>query len=307
MSYDPDDDTLTHRWSFADGTAGATDVQVTHTFDSDGLYPVTLTATDEHGAVGTAVVVIEVYSGFVTGGGWITSPPGAYPADPSLTGKANFDFAAKYRRGSTVPIGATEFQFQAAGLDFHSTTYEWLVVVGPLAKFKGEGEINGEGGYGFMLSAIDGARPGGGGLDKVRIKIWDKASGMVVYDNQIGAGDDEPPTTVIGGGSIVVHRRHRKHSKGSQLVTDAPFLRGDLPPQVTPSRAFSSSSLTSQSQPEGRSRMSRMRRRLTADSREMRKKPCGSKSGKTSPNSRRSTRRLAERSRTRVSPLSASR
>jgi PKD repeat protein len=212
MSYDPDDDTLTHRWSFADGTAGATDVQVTHTFDSDGLYPVTLTATDEHGAVGTAVVVIEVYSGFVTGGGWITSPPGAYPADPSLTGKANFDFAAKYRRGSTVPIGATEFQFQAAGLDFHSTTYEWLVVVGPLAKFKGEGEINGEGGYGFMLSAIDGARPGGGGLDKVRIKIWDKASGMVVYDNQIGAGDDESPTTVIGGGSIVVHRRHRKHS-----------------------------------------------------------------------------------------------
>ena len=125
---------------------------------------------------------------------------------------ANFDFAAKYRRGSTVPIGATEFQFQAAVLDFHSTTYEWLVVVGPLAKFKGEGEINGEGGYGFMLSAIDGARPGGGGLDKVRIKIWDKASGMVVYDNQIGAGDDEPPTTVIGGGSIVVHRRHRKHS-----------------------------------------------------------------------------------------------
>ena len=45
--------------------------------------------------------------------------------------------------------------------------------------------------------------------------------------------------------------------------------------------------------------MSRIQRRLTAASREMRRKPWGSKRGTTSPNSRRSTRRLAERSRTR--------
>jgi hypothetical protein len=67
------------------------------------------------------------------------------------------------------------------------------------------GQINGQGNYGFMLSARDGQRPGGGGSDKFRIKIWDKATDTVVYDNQMGADEIGDPTTVIGGGSIVVH------------------------------------------------------------------------------------------------------
>jgi hypothetical protein len=57
-----------------------------------------------------------------------------------------------------------------------------------------------------MLSARDGQRPGGGGSDKFRIKIWDKATDTVVYDNQMGADEIGDPTTVIGGGSIVVHK-----------------------------------------------------------------------------------------------------
>ncbi len=47
---------------------------------------------------------------------------------------------------------------------------------------------------------------GGGGLDKFRIKIWDKATGNIVYDNLMGATDEADPTTVIGGGSIVIHK-----------------------------------------------------------------------------------------------------
>lgn len=47
---------------------------------------------------------------------------------------------------------------------------------------------------------------GGGGTDKFRIKIWDKATGQVVYDNQMNAGDDADPTTVIGGRSIIIHK-----------------------------------------------------------------------------------------------------
>ena len=64
-----------------------------------------------------------------------------------------------------------------------------------------------EGGdYGFILVAIDGQVNGGGGIDKFRIKIWDKATSAGVYDNQMGAGGDfADPTTVIGGGSIVIH------------------------------------------------------------------------------------------------------
>ena len=42
-----------------------------------------------------------------------------------------------------------------------------------------------------MLTAIDGQVNGGGGVDKFRIKIWDKDDGeRVVYDNQMGAADD---------------------------------------------------------------------------------------------------------------------
>ncbi len=153
------------------------------------------------------LAVYDPSAGFVTGGGWITSPVGAYTANPSLTGKANFGFVSKYQKGQSTPDGNTEFQFQAAGLNFHSTSYDWLVIAGPKAQYKGSGTINGTGDYGFILTAMDGSLNGGGGVDKFRIKIWDKASGVTVYDNQMGASDTADPTTVIGGGSIVIHSK----------------------------------------------------------------------------------------------------
>ncbi|MBI3328391.1 MAG: hypothetical protein HYZ81_17025 [Nitrospinae bacterium] len=76
------------------------------------------------------------------------------------------------------------------------------------AQYKGVGTINGFGPYGFMLTAIDGQISGGGGTDKFRIKIWDKARGdIIVYDNQLGDSDTAEPITVIGGGSIVIHSK----------------------------------------------------------------------------------------------------
>jgi hypothetical protein len=54
-------------------------------------------------------------------------------------------------------------------------------------------------------AAADGQRNGGGGVDRFRLKIWDRATGVVVYDNQLGAPDDADPSTAIGGGSIVIH------------------------------------------------------------------------------------------------------
>ncbi|HEY6209699.1 MAG TPA: InlB B-repeat-containing protein, partial [Gemmatimonadales bacterium] len=155
-------------------------------------------------------VLLAVYdpkAGFVTGGGWIMSPVGAYTIDPTLSGKATFGFVSKYVSGKTVPTGNTEFQFHAANMNFSSTVYEWLVVSGPMAQYKGSGTINGSGNYGFLLSAVDGNLAGGGGSDKFRIKIWDKATGNVVYDNMLGASDTSTPTTVIGGGSIQIQTK----------------------------------------------------------------------------------------------------
>jgi hypothetical protein len=109
-------------------------------------------------------------------------------------------------QGATIPTGETEFQFHAANLDFHSVSYEWLVVAGARAQYKGAGIIKGMNGvFGFMLTAIDGQVNGGGGIDKFRIKIWG-AGGVIVYDNQLGLSDDGDPTTILGGGSIVLHK-----------------------------------------------------------------------------------------------------
>jgi hypothetical protein len=156
------------------------------------------------------LAVYDPQGGFVTGGGWIESPAGAYAPDLTMTGKATFGFVSKYEKGANVPSGNTEFQFHAAKMNFKSTVYEWLTVASFKAIYKGSGTINGVGNYGFMLSAIDGQINGGGGLDKFRIKIWDKATGVVVYDNQMSADESSDPTTMIAGGSIQIKASNGK-------------------------------------------------------------------------------------------------
>jgi len=91
----------------------------------------------------------------------------------------------------------TQGEFSAGNLDFHSTAYEWLVVAGPQAQFKGSGTINDSGDYGFLLTGKYSAIQGGPAKDTFRIKIWDKGTGLTVYDN----GTDQP----IGGGNVVIH------------------------------------------------------------------------------------------------------
>ena len=191
-SFDPDgDDVILY---FAQDPPGP--------FAEAGIYDVTLTVTDpSSGATDSCTATVVVYdpsAGFVTGGGWIDSPQGAYAPDVSLAGKANFGFVSKYKKGATVPTGQTEFVFQAGNLNFHSSSYEWLVVTGSnYARFKGTGTINGYGPYKFRLWAGDSA------ADTFHIKIWEENESTGeetdVYDN----GFDQE----IGGGSIVIHTK----------------------------------------------------------------------------------------------------
>lgn len=212
-------DTHTASWDWGDGivdpgvvseTNGSGTVQGTHTYSATGVYTVILTVTDDDGDSGQSVfqyaVVYDPAGGFVTGAGMINSPAGAYTLDPLLVGNAHFGFVSKYPRGGTIPIGETQFRFQAAGMRFESTSYQWLVVSVFKAQYKGSGQVNGAGDYGFLLSAIDGAVSGGGGVDKFRIKIWDKATGGIVYDNQLGAAADANPTTAVSAGNILIHK-----------------------------------------------------------------------------------------------------
>lgn len=171
-------------------------------YTTPGVFETTIRVTDGAGNQTVSdplmFAVYDPEGGFVTGGGWIESPPGAYPADPTLTGKATFGFVSKYKKGANVPTGNTAFQFKAADLKFKSTAYEWLVVAGRMAQFKGEGTIEGRTGtFGFMLTARDeGAGKNSG--DTFRVKIVDKGTDEVVYDN---GGD-----TQLGGGSIIIHQ-----------------------------------------------------------------------------------------------------
>jgi predicted extracellular nuclease len=204
---DPDVlDTHMATWDWGDGTTSAGSVTeasgtgtVTgeHTYMLPGLYTVQVTVSDNYSsdtATFEYVVVYDPDGGFITGGGWIDSPAGAYTHDLTLSGKATFGFVAKYKKGATIPEGNTEFQFKAGDLNFKSTSYEWLVVAGSKAQFKGVGTINGAGEYKFMLTAVD------GGPDTFRIKIWytDASGDETIYDN----GPDQP----IANGSIIVHK-----------------------------------------------------------------------------------------------------
>jgi sugar lactone lactonase YvrE len=211
-------DTHTAVWEWGDGSIsqgtveemdGSGSVTGSHTYTTTGVYTVKLTVTDDDGDSGESVfqyvVVYDPEGGFVTGGGWIDSPPGAFTADLDLTGRATFGFVAKYKKGAAEPTGETEFRFRVADLNFHSDSYQWLVIAGSKAQFKGTGTINGTGNYGFMLTAIDAALTPSTEVDRFRIKIWDKATDVVIYDNQMDADDDADPATALGGGSVVIH------------------------------------------------------------------------------------------------------
>ena len=202
LSSDPENEPLTYAWTFGDGAAG-TGVAPTHPYTAAGIYDVCLIVNDGSLASDSACTIAVVYdpsAGYVTGGGWIDSPAGAYKADGTLAGKATFGFMSKYQKGASVPTGNTAFQFDLAGMAFASQSYEWLVVnqVGTNAQFKGSGLINGVAdpngnAYRFMLWAGDGAP------DTFHIRIWwEDASGEHdVYDNGTAQA--------IRAGNIIVH------------------------------------------------------------------------------------------------------
>lgn len=202
---------------------------VSHTYSSAGLYSVTVSLSDACGATAMYtydyIVVYDTNGGFVTGGGWFTSPLGAYIQNPGSTGKASFNFVAKYKKRRTVPEGETEFRFKAGKLEFESEDYEWLVVNGNTAIFKGKGEVNDHEGYVILISVVDDNKDeeddssddwkGPKSIkkyDRIRVKISDP-TGIVIYDNQIGSADNTAATTPIGGGSIQIHKGKSEKSK----------------------------------------------------------------------------------------------
>jgi hypothetical protein len=177
-------------------------------FKDPGVYKLKMEVIDQAGNVSYAstsgdqeatVVIYDPSSGNAFGGGWFNSPAGALTAKPSLTGKASFGFEVHYFKKASLPKGETRFEVKVGDFEFTALNYEYMVINGNKAQMKGSGKITGgQSGVSFVLTVID-----NGNADYVRMKIYNKNTGEIYYDNEPGKSEAENPTTVTGANSEV--------------------------------------------------------------------------------------------------------
>lgn len=220
-------DTHTVVWHWGDGSSDTGSISdgrasASHQYSEQGFYRISCVITDDDGAssencqAANDMVIIDRNDGFVTGGGWIESQPGAYLPEPLITGKANFGFVTKYSNPDLEPKGNVEFQFKLGDINFHASSFRWLVVTEShsTAYVRGVGTINQSGEYAFLLTVIDGKQAGG--KDRLRLQIWSEQA-VLMYDNL---------SSEINGGSIVIHKLSNAQpiSAAKKSMAPAPAL-----------------------------------------------------------------------------------
>ena len=188
-------------WSWGDGTGdalgtlpaelqgqGASIVTGAHAFAAAGVYPVTLTVTDDQGRSGFDVEYFPVYdpeAGYVTGEGEIAAEGHGYA----------FVLDAKYDKNSGGLKGEVAVEVDGGAMTFEASALEWLVVEADgMAHLQATGTLGGKGGYVLLLTLFDGGKDG---ADRARVRISHGGAGKnghLVYDSQ--------PTTPIGGDAV---------------------------------------------------------------------------------------------------------
>ena len=104
-----------------------------------------------------------------------------------------------------MPKGSFKFEFKPDSggpkVKFKATDFDFLVVAGDWAQFRGNGLLDGNATpHSFTVTLIDGDVPAGSGDDFARIVI-EELSGAVVYDSQPGDGRGADPTTPLTKGN----------------------------------------------------------------------------------------------------------
>ena len=182
-------------------------------FNTPGVYKLQMNVTDQTGVTSYAntngdleaiVVIYDPNGGYTYGGGWYESPAGALVGNPSTNGKASYGFTMNYFKNATNPKGETQFELKVGSFEFNALNFDYLVISNSMAQFKGTGKIiGGQSGVGFIMTVVDGELDGTG-IDKIRMKIYNKNNGKIIYDNQPGASDAALPVHAVGTNSIVV-------------------------------------------------------------------------------------------------------
>ena len=218
-------------------------VSGSYKFNSPGVYKLQMNITDQTGITSYAntnndldaiVVIYDPNGGNTYGGGYFNSPAGALRSDPSATGKASYGFAMNYFKNSTNPKGETQFEFKVGEFEFNALNFDYLVISNSMAQFKGTGKIiGGQSGIGFTMTVTDGQLDGSG-VDKIRMKIYNKNNGALIYDNQPGANDATLPTQAVGANSMVVisgtnsSLTSANTNQKAEMETKVPEVSGDL-------------------------------------------------------------------------------
>jgi hypothetical protein len=178
-------------------TNGNGSVSGTHTYSAAGLFTVTMTLTDKDGGTSvssyTYVTVNNPAAGYESGSGSFASPSGAW-RNTTLTGTATISkLYARHAADGTMNYATNGFNmsYSTGSMNFASTKMYWLVLNGTTSWVKGEGNITISGvpypAY-FLVSVVDSTTV----ADKVRVKIWNKTTGELYYDNQKVSGVSAP-------------------------------------------------------------------------------------------------------------------
>jgi PKD repeat protein len=203
-------DTHTAVWDWGDGMTSLGNVDedtdtVTgqHVYLTADVYEVTLTVTDNHNASDSETFqYISVYNptpqALFTGASKFNSPAGAIPTQPAVVGQVQFGITAKYQNGSLM--GDAEMNFNAGNIEFESTSLTVFVTANGKATLRGTGTVNGNSGYTFLVTGLDG---GSGGNDFIRFQI--KQGTTTIYDSGLGAPDTADPTSLVTAGQVIVH------------------------------------------------------------------------------------------------------
>ena len=129
-------------------------------------------------------MVYDAYAGFITGGGWIAGASG------NTNDKTHFNIDVRY--SASAPTGQFRIHGSSALLDLTSTVFEYLVVKGSTASFRGTGVLSDGTPVGFFVSAQDG-KAAGTRIDRIRLKVWKSADGQVLFDTEPGISEIAPP------------------------------------------------------------------------------------------------------------------